>query len=221
MNETPNLDYDNLIEIGKNKSLIELYYNIISILPRKKCRTIQFVDFRPSTGTSKIIRELSRICANQFNHKVLIIELIQSPDGQLNFFAEKLISIDSREHIRDISDLKIYDVEDTNISVARLLNQTSNPVDIEQSNEIKLFLEESSKKFDFILIDYKFYNNPISYPFVSEMIDGVILVVEAEKIRWQTVQVQRNFFESKGLVILGVILNKRKYPIPKFIYDRL
>ena len=56
---------------------------------------------------------------------------------------------------------------------------------------------------------------------LSHKVDGVILVVEAECTRWQIVQQTKENIEIRGGKVLGVILNKRRFYIPKFVYDRL
>ena len=56
---------------------------------------------------------------------------------------------------------------------------------------------------------------------VASKVDGVILVVEAEKTRWQTVRKVKDSISRVGGNILGVVLNKRRYYIPQSIYKHL
>ena len=51
--------------------------------------------------------------------------------------------------------------------------------------------------------------------------DGVVLVLEAEKTRWQVADKARESIENHGGKVLGVVLNKRRYYIPDFIYSRI
>jgi Mrp family chromosome partitioning ATPase len=51
--------------------------------------------------------------------------------------------------------------------------------------------------------------------------DGVVLVVHAEKTRWEVAQRVKEHLEMANTNILGVLLNKKKYVIPKFIYNRM
>ncbi len=53
------------------------------------------------------------------------------------------------------------------------------------------------------------------------MVDGVIIVVEAEKTRWQVALSLKEKIINNGGNILGLVFNKRQYYIPQFIYDRL
>ncbi len=56
---------------------------------------------------------------------------------------------------------------------------------------------------------------------ISSRVDGVVLVVEAETTRWPIVEkVKQRIIKNRGNV-LGIVLNKRHYYIPEWIYRRL
>jgi len=52
-------------------------------------------------------------------------------------------------------------------------------------------------------------------------VDGVVLVVEAEKTRWQVVESLKEKIENSGGNILGMVFNKRRFYIPENIYRRM
>lgn len=51
--------------------------------------------------------------------------------------------------------------------------------------------------------------------------DGIILVIEAERTRAAVAEAARDTLRAGGANLLGVVLNKRRYHVPKAIYDRL
>jgi Mrp family chromosome partitioning ATPase len=51
--------------------------------------------------------------------------------------------------------------------------------------------------------------------------DGIVMVVEAGSTRWQVAENAREKLAMQGGNVLGVILNKRRFYIPSFIYRRL
>jgi Mrp family chromosome partitioning ATPase len=53
----------------------------------------------------------------------------------------------------------------------------------------------------------------------SHMFDGTIIAVECNRTKWQVVDIARNKLLGYGAHIVGVVLNKRKYPIPDAIYS--
>jgi capsular exopolysaccharide synthesis family protein len=54
-----------------------------------------------------------------------------------------------------------------------------------------------------------------------EKVDGVVMVLQAEKTRWEVAQSAKQRLEDSGGKILGVVLNKRKLYIPRWLYRTL
>jgi protein-tyrosine kinase len=48
--------------------------------------------------------------------------------------------------------------------------------------------------------------------------DGILLVVQAEQTRWEIAQEAQARLRRAGAKFLGVVLNRRTYPIPEFLY---
>ena len=51
--------------------------------------------------------------------------------------------------------------------------------------------------------------------------DGVVIAVECGATKWQVVDLARGKIEQVGGKVLGVILNKRKYNVPRMLYGRV
>lgn len=86
------------------------------------------------------------------------------------------------------------------------------------SGEIKKSVEEN---FDWIVYDSAPVDSSPDTLMTVTLADGVLLVVQAEKTRWQSIKKAKGNLESMGANILGIILNRHKLIIPRFIYDRL
>lgn len=56
---------------------------------------------------------------------------------------------------------------------------------------------------------------------LSAMMDYVILIVESERVRWQTVREAQRRITAAGANLLGAVLNKRRYHIPAWLYRRI
>lgn len=52
-------------------------------------------------------------------------------------------------------------------------------------------------------------------------VDGVVLVVESERTRREVALQYKDRLEKSGAHILGVVLNKRRFHIPEWVYNRL
>jgi Mrp family chromosome partitioning ATPase len=52
-------------------------------------------------------------------------------------------------------------------------------------------------------------------------VDGVVLVVEAEKTRWQVAEQAKRILEESGARLLGAVLSRRQFHIPNALYGLL
>ena len=77
------------------------------------------------------------------------------------------------------------------------------------------FCQNLRTDFELVLIDSPPLTVSPDGLAVAGKVDGVILVVEAEKTRWQTVRRVKDNISRVGGNILGVVLNKRRYYIPQ------
>jgi uncharacterized protein involved in exopolysaccharide biosynthesis/Mrp family chromosome partitioning ATPase len=77
------------------------------------------------------------------------------------------------------------------------------------------------KAYAYVLFDVPPLNELASGVQLARLADGVILVVEAERVRWEVVQQARDRLEKVHANVLGVVLNKRRYPIPEWLYRTL
>jgi cellulose biosynthesis protein BcsQ len=75
--------------------------------------------------------------------------------------------------------------------------------------------------YDYVLVDCPSMSESGDAAFFASAVDGVVLVVEAEKTRKEQVRNTLSTFEMADANILGCVLNKRTYPIPDWIYRRV
>lgn len=56
---------------------------------------------------------------------------------------------------------------------------------------------------------------------VGAALDGAIIVAEAGRSRWEQIDAVAEYLERLRVKLLGVVLNRRRYPIPNPVYRRL
>ncbi len=56
---------------------------------------------------------------------------------------------------------------------------------------------------------------------VCSLADGVVLVVEAETTRWEVAQQAKEVLKRANAKVLGVVLNKRQFHVPGWLYRRI
>jgi Mrp family chromosome partitioning ATPase len=80
------------------------------------------------------------------------------------------------------------------------------------------FLKE---RFELIVVDFPPAMMYTSGPSIIPLVDGVIIVVEAERTRWQVALSVKEKVIKSGGTVLGVVFNKQQHYIPQFIYNYL
>jgi Mrp family chromosome partitioning ATPase len=75
--------------------------------------------------------------------------------------------------------------------------------------------------FDNILIDCGPLHDSPDAAVLASSVDGVVIVVEAARSRRDQVVNAQRTIEQAGGKFLGFVLNKRRYPVPEWLYRRL
>jgi capsular exopolysaccharide synthesis family protein len=89
------------------------------------------------------------------------------------------------------------------------------------SEQLRTRFAQLREQFDFVLIDAPAMNGSADAVLISKLADGAILVLESDATRREVARTAKENFESAGVRLLGAVLNKRTFPIPRFIYERL
>ena len=56
---------------------------------------------------------------------------------------------------------------------------------------------------------------------LSSLLEGVLLVIEAERVRWEVALRVKELLVRSGVNVLGAVLNKRRQRIPRWLYRTL
>ena len=75
--------------------------------------------------------------------------------------------------------------------------------------------------FDNILIDCRSLHTSADAAVLGSSVDGVVIVVEAGRSRRDEILNAQRTIEQAGGKFLGFVLNRRRYPVPGWLYKRL
>ena len=95
------------------------------------------------------------------------------------------------------------------------------PLAIFESTRFDETLKLMREKFDYVILDAPPISGYAETKVMGKKVDGVIMVIESGKTRKQVAIRAKQELEDAGAKVLGVILNRRKYYIPEWIYKRL
>ncbi len=104
-----------------------------------------------------------------------------------------------------------------------LLAQSSNSGDETQLDEaaFQQLVATVRDQYSLILVDCPALSQNSFTMRIASRVDGLILVVESGRVRRQALRHAVDELKAMDARLLGVVLNKRRYPIPEFIYRRL
>lgn len=75
--------------------------------------------------------------------------------------------------------------------------------------------------FDFVLIDASSLSDSGDAALLAPSADGTVLIVEADRTRREQVANSIKTIEMANGNFLGCVMNKRSYPVPNWIYQRI
>ena len=78
-----------------------------------------------------------------------------------------------------------------------------------------------SRRFDFTLVDLPPVLSTTDTALMAAATDGLTLVVEQRYLKREIITHGMEALQAKSVRVLGAVINKRSYDLPKVIYDRL
>lgn len=209
-------------EVDMGQEMLSLYKVIDTLLPDMSNRVLQFIGSRPGEGTSTVVREFARVAADRIGRSVLLMDADRYQGTQSRFYsvASQCSWIDVIQEPGEMG-RAIHRVSDSDLYVSPACNSSVPTPELFNSPRFEGFWGNLKHKFDYVLID----SSPLTISpdalALASKVDGVVMVVEAEKTKWRTARHLREQIEMVGGKILGVVFNKRRYYIPHSVYKHL
>jgi len=207
---------------GMEEEMLNLYQNITTFLPDVTRPVVMIIGSHSNEGTSTVARQLAKIASLRLGKAVLLIDLDRSrPEFQV--FVDVAPECNLEEVVKTDAPVEksFCQVEDSSLYVMPLFQQSSlNPRTLDSAKDA-MFWEALRDRFDMIILDTPpatLYPDGLS---LVRQVDGVILVVEAEKTRWPVALGVKEKIIKNGGNVLGIVFNKRRFYIPTWLYKRL
>jgi Mrp family chromosome partitioning ATPase len=210
-----------VLGLGLDKE-IRLYQNLSVLIPDSTRKIIQFIGSREGEGTSTVVREFARVSASKFGKLVLLLDADQYHPTQHLFFNIQP-ECGWQEVLQDNGpiDKALYQSGETRLFVSPSSQNFVSDLHTLNSLLIDDFWKKLRERFDLILIDSPPATISADGLALSSKVDGIVLVVEAEKTRWPVAESVKDRINRSGGKILGIVLNKRRLYIPEWVYKRL
>ena len=193
--------------------MTEMYQFIRAQRKDGSINTIQFIGTHKGAGTSTLLRAFAKVVSTRLEKSVLIVDA--DPEAsQAEHFADLSAPRPKNPNvIRRVGNSNLYLIE------ARFGRDSDNVfVGLPYTQRQLVTLR---KLYDLILIDSSPAQESSDNVALTKNVDGVIMVLEADKTRWQVAKSLKEKIEDQGARILGTVLNGHQYHIPEAIYKRL
>jgi len=216
----PETNYDSYNRQVQGK-MRDLYRTITRQLPGEQGKIIQFLGPSGGTGVSRSLRAFARVCAENLNKEVLVVDT-EKGSPQFRYFSIKPIDTWTYAIQRNADPESVFcRIPGISLTLIKAFHDTQTASELLDSNVFRCQLNNMKESFDLVLIDSPATDESADGLEFSTVVDASILVVEAEKTRWQVAQSASERLEARGGKILGVLLNDLPFHIPESVYARL
>lgn len=96
-----------------------------------------------------------------------------------------------------------------------------NPAGLLGTPSVRILIETLRTRFDWVILDGAPVTVYSDAAILAPLSDGVVLVVEAERTRWEVAQQAKRVLEEAGGRLLGGVLSRRRLHIPQSLYGLL
>jgi len=218
-NKTSLTNFNSDVRITEELKNMKLY--IRSKSGQNNIRTILFTSSIPGEGTSTILVNFAKEIAINGESVIVVDTNLRNPT------LHKLMNVENIDGIAEIIEEKkplietIKKTDTENMQIITHGKQSERTITGFSTNTIKPIIDELKSHADWVLFDSPPIHTYSDAAILANEVDGVIMVVQAEKTKWEVAQSARDKIAKGNTQILGAILNKKQFHIPNLIYKFL
>ncbi|HWW13841.1 MAG TPA: CpsD/CapB family tyrosine-protein kinase [Candidatus Dormibacteraeota bacterium] len=185
-------------------------------------RQVMFTGTEPDAGSSRICARTAEVLASHLSGTVCVVDAnLRNPGLHEQFGIENHFGLADalqqggsiRKYSRSFFGGKLWLVSSG--------SAVENWQTLMASRQMQTRMTELRKEFDHVLVDIPPVNLFAEGIMLGKMSDGLILVLKAHSSRREVAQKVVKELKAARVRLLGAILNDRRFPIPKAIYQRL
>jgi capsular exopolysaccharide synthesis family protein len=173
-------------------------------------------------GASTVAANFAATLAGRCNERVLLVEAnLIRPSAHMTFGIFPTPGL--TDIIADRQDL-FASIKHSNRSNLDVIPSGKGELTLSQLADSKIFsemLDILKAEYSYVIFDLPPLFKSNSALRLASRTDGVIMVIGAEGVSWQVAQRAKERFLETKTKVLGVVLNKRVYHIPEWLYRRL
>jgi Mrp family chromosome partitioning ATPase len=199
--------------------MVNLYRAILQALPDSGCRIIEVIAAHPGEGVSTVVLGLAEAASSVANARVLLCDATVTRNNLKLFGVTPTLPSLSEVGSGDINvSHAIQRTESPNISICAVAKAGTELEVATQVDRLDSAFMALRKLYDLILIDSPATTKSALGPALAKKTDRVLLVIEADRTRVPVVAAAARAIEVNGGRVLGVVLNKRRFRVPRLFY---
>jgi len=196
--------------------------NILSAAKGKEIKSIFVTSCRPGEGKTVSAVVVANALSEAANARVLLADVnLRSPKVHDLFGVESTPGLTDLLLSRKSEDEAIKGTEYPRLSILPCGTPQENLSDAFKPDTFAQKLASLRSKFDYVLCDGESVLSSSLVPMIARYFDGIIVIVECEKTKWEVLDLAKEKIANVGGNVLGVALNKRQYYIPRGLYDKI
>lgn len=196
-------------------------YRILESDPKRKIKAIQFSSPRKGEGCSTVLTHFAITLASEGERVLLVDANLRSPH------LHKAFKLKMENGLTDLvlGNQQLEEViQETPYGNLRLITAGtphSNPFMIIESALFYAHLEEMKTQVDWVLLDSPPVSSSMDPIAMAGKVDRVVIIIRSERTRWEVALDTKRKLEGGNGKILGVVLNDRRYHVPRWLYKRI
>ena len=200
---------------SRRREMKSLAHALEAVSPHDKGAIVLFTASRPREGTTTVVCEFARAVVSLFGASVMVV------DADPKKGSAKALGETQAQALTDyLRALPTNGVEAAKPGVTVAvwdINSLSAAID-EDDAAVLAQIGMLRERYDYTIFDVPSITEyPIAVS-IGNHVDGVVMVVEAERTRWPVIENTKRAYEAIGAKVIGVVLNKRRFYIPRWVY---
>lgn len=189
--------------------------SVLSIAVPSGLHTVLVTAPRHGEGATTVAVGLASALARERETRVLLLEAnVRTPCFGIMLPLSTAAGLTDFAAGRAAPEALLTRLDDLNVSVIAAGSAPSPTVSVEV---VDTLLARLQTQFDFVIIDGPPVNSYADASVIATKVDGVILVVEADRTPVAEAEAAKRQLDKIGARILGVVLNRRRSYIPAFL----
>lgn len=210
------------MDTGIDEKALEIVHRVFLRDPQSRPGVVVFAGIDHGVGCSQICAGVAGALAGSYAGRVCLVEANFHTPGLPDMFrttnhhglADALQSdAPIRSFARPVHEEKVW-----LLSAGALTESSSSLLN---SQAMQQRVAELRRSFEFVIIDTPPLKRYADAMAVAQYANGVVLILEAGATRRETASASASTLRSAGIPILAAVLNKRTFPIPQPLYDRM